>query len=394
MEIDDHRALGRKLELFHLQPEGPGQVFWHPRGFAVYRVIEDYIRKRMRGAGYREIRTPQLLDRALWERSGHWDKFRGEMFWFDDDDRSFALKPMSCPGHIQVYSHRPRSYRELPLRFCEFGAVHRNEPSGGLLGLMRVRGFVQDDAHVFCTEDQLEAEVARFCVLLKSIYADFGFPDFVVGFSTRPAVRAGDDATWDRAEAALAAAGRAAGLVFRNQPGEGTFYGPKLEFVLTDARGRDWQCGAVQLDFVQPERFAMGYVDRDNAPARPVMLHHAVLGSLERFLAILLEHHGGELPLWLAPDQVAVLSIAEAHADYAARVGAALEARGLRVVVDDRSERVARKIVDAREQGVPVVLVVGTREAQEKTVALRRGHEQRSLPLEDAVALLAAEATR
>jgi len=394
MEPHDHRALGQRLELFHLQPEGPGQVFWHPRGFAVYRVIEDYIRKRMRQAGFREIRTPQLLDRSLWEQSGHWEKFRQEMFWLQDDDRAFALKPMSCPGHAQIFNHRPRSYRELPLRFAEFGACHRNEPSGGLLGLMRTRAFVQDDAHVFCTEAQIEAEVAQFCTLLRSIYADFGFADFAIGFATRPELRAGSDATWDHAEAALAGAARTAGLAFRERPGEGAFYGPKLDFVLTDARGRDWQCGTAQLDFVLPERLGVTYVDANNTAARPVMIHHAVLGSLERFMAILLEHHGGQLPLWLAPDQVAVLSIAEAHADYARRVGAALLARGLRAVVDDRSERVARKILDAHEQGIPAMLVVGSREAQDKTVSLRRGAEQRTLPLNEAVELLAAEATR
>ena len=394
MENDDHRSIGQRLELFHIQPEGPGQVFWHPRGFAVYRAIEDYIRRRMRDAGFREIRTPQLLDRSLWERSGHWEKFGREMFWLEDDERSFALKPMSCPGHIQIFNHRIRSYRELPLRFAEFGACHRNEPSGALLGLMRARAFVQDDAHVFCLESQIEAEVARFCALLKSIYADFGFAEFTVYFSTRPEVRAGSDATWDHAEAALAAAARAAGLACREQPGGGAFYGPKLDFVLTDARGRDWQCGTAQLDFVLPERLDARYVSADNAPARPVMIHHAVLGSLERFMAILLEHHAGQLPLWLAPDQVAVLSIAEAHADYAAKVGRELERRGLRVVVDDRPERLPRKIVDAREQGVPAMLVVGTREAKEKTVALRRGAEQRSLPLAEVVEVLAAEATR
>lgn len=394
MDHHDHRALGQKLELFHLQPEGPGQVFWHPRGFAVYRVIEDYIRKRMRAAGFREIRTPMLLDRGLWQRSGHWDKFRQDMFWLDDADRALALKPMSCPGHVQVYSHRPRSWRELPLRFAEFGACHRNEASGALLGLMRTRGFVQDDAHVFCTEAQVEQEVARFCVMLRAVYNDFGFDRFVVNFSTRPEVRAGDDATWDRAEAALAGAARSAGLATVEQPGGGAFYGPKLDFVLTDARGRDWQCGTIQLDFVLPQRFDITYVDAGNAPSRPVMIHHAVLGSLERFLAVLLEHHGGQLPLWLAPDQVAVLNVAEAHADYAHRVGRELDAAGLRVLVDDRPERLPRKILDAHEQGVPAMLVVGTREAQEKTVSLRRGAEQRVLPLGEAVGLLAAEATR
>jgi threonyl-tRNA synthetase len=394
MEHHDHRALGQKLELFHLQPEGPGQVFWHPRGFAVYRVIEDYIRKRMRAAGFREIRTPMLLDRGLWQQSGHWDKFRQDMFWLQDEDRALALKPMSCPGHVQVYSHRPRSWRELPLRFAEFGACHRNEASGALLGLMRTRAFVQDDAHVFCTEAQVEQEVARFCVMLREIYADFGFDAFVVNFSTRPDVRAGDDATWDRAEAALAAAARSAGLAYVEQPGGGSFYGPKLDFVLTDARGRDWQCGTLQLDFVLPQRFDIAYVDAGNAPARPVMIHHAVLGSLERFLAVLLEHHGGQLPLWLAPDQVAVMNVAEAHADYAHRVGRELDAAGLRVLIDDRPERLPRKILDAHDQGVPVMLVVGTREAQEKTVSLRRGAEQRVLPLAEAVALLAAEGKR
>ena len=393
MEHHDHRVLGQKLELFHLQPEGPGQVFWHPRGFAVYRAIEDYIRRRMRQGGFREVRTPQLLDRALWEKSGHWEKFGKEMFWLEDEARAFALKPMSCPGHVQIFARRPRSWRELPLKFAEFGCCMRNEASGGLLGLMRTRAFTQDDAHIFCLPQQIEAEVARFCGMLHEIYADFGFAGFAVDFSTRPALRAGSDAMWDAAEAALAAAARAAGLDFVERPGDGAFYGPKLGFVLTDAQGRRWQCGTVQLDFVLPERFDLDYVDAGNQPARPVMIHHAVLGSLERFLAVLLEHHGGNLPLWLAPDQVAVLPITERELAYAERVAQALAARDLRVTVDRGSERLPRKILDAREQGVPVMLVLGAREAASETVALRRRDgRQQSLPLAAAIEQLVAEA--
>ena len=395
MDIDDHRAIANRLDLFHQQEEGPGVVFWHPRGYAIYRVIEDYIRRRMRGAGFREIKTPQLLARSLWEASGHWEKFGESMFAFEDAERAFALKPMSCPGHLQVFNKRTRSYRDLPLRYCEFGACHRNEASGALHGLMRTRAFVQDDAHIFCTEEQIEGEVRRFCELLRAVYADFGFPDFVVGFSTRPAVRAGSDAPWDRAESMLAAAARAAGLDPRLQPGDGTFYGPKLEFILRDRRDREWQCGTIQLDFVLSERLGAEYVDADNKRRRPAMMHQAVLGSIERFLAMLLEHHGGDLPLWLAPEQLVIASIGEAQAAYAERVAHAFGQADFRVALDTRPERLPRKIVDARESGIPLLLAVGAREARNETVSLRRrDDEQEVLPLAAAIEALRSEAFR
>ena len=395
MDDNDHRAIGNRLDLFHQQEEGPGVVFWHPRGFTLYRVIEDYIRRRMRQAGYREVRTPQLLARSLWEASGHWEKFRANMFVVEDGERAFALKPMSCPGHVQIFNKGVRSFRDLPLRLCEFGACHRNEPSGALHGLLRGRAFVQDDAHVFCTEPQVEAEVVRFCALLRSIYADFGFPDFAAGLSTRPDVRAGSDEMWDRAETMLASAARAAGLDPRAQPGEGTFYGPKLEFALRDRQGRDWQCGTIQLDFVLPERLDAGFFDGDGRRERPALLHHAVLGSMERFIGMLLEHHKGDLPLWLAPEQVIVASIGAAPADYAERVVAELAGAGLRAVADARPERLARKIVDARRNGIPVLAAVGAREAASETVSLRwRDGKQASMPIGEAMAALLADATR
>lgn len=373
MDPHDHRALGNRLDLFHQQEEGPGQVFWHPRGYALYRVVEDYIRRRMAHAGFREIRTPQLLSRSLWEKSGHWEKFAGGMFTLADGAQDFALKPMSCPGHIQVFAQRLRSFRELPLRFCEFGACLRNEPSGGLYGLMRTRAFVQDDAHIFCSEDQVVTEVARFCGLLHAVYADFGFNDVAVGFSTRPAIRAGSDAVWDRAEAQLEAAAKAAGLDYMLQPGEGAFYGPKLEFVLKDSHGRAWQCGTVQLDMVLPERLDAWYADAHDQRLRPVMIHHAVLGSLERFVGMLLEHYRGQLPLWLAPDQIVVASLDAAQAGYAEDVAAQLRADDFRVAVDARAERLSRKVADAHAAGIPVLLAVGPREAIAGTVSLRRG---------------------
>jgi threonyl-tRNA synthetase len=393
MDIDDHRAIGNRLDLFHQQEEGPGMVFWHPRGFAVYRVVEDYIRRRMRRAGFREIRTPELLSRALWEQSGHWDKFGDNMFVFADGERSFALKPMSCPGHLQVFNKRIRSHRDLPIRYAEFGACHRNEPSGALLGLARTRAFVQDDAHVFCLEEHVVPEVVRFCELLRRVYADFGFADFAVAFSTRPPVRAGADALWDRAEALLAEAASAAGLAPRLQPGDGAFYGPKLEFILQDRQGRAWQYGTIQLDFVLPERLDAAYIDAGNRRARPVMLHHAVLGSLERFLAMLLEHYRGNLPLWLAPEQVVVASIGEAQAAYARRVAQELERDDLRIALDIRPERLARKIVDARENGIPVLIAVGRKEEQDGSVNLRyRNGRQSSVPLSEAIDALRSDA--
>ena len=395
MDIDDHRAIGNRLDLFHQQEEGPGVVFWHPRGTAVYRVIEDYVRRRMRRAGFQEIRTPQLLARSLWEASGHWEKFGESMFAFADGERAFALKPMSCPGHLQVFNKRTRSYRDLPLRYCEFGACHRNEASGALHGLMRTRAFVQDDAHIFCAEEQIEGEVQRFCELLRAVYGDFGFPNFTVGFSTRPTLRAGSDALWDRAEAMLEAAARAAGLDLRLQPGEGAFYGPKLEFILRDRQGREWQCGTIQLDFVLPERLRAEYVDADNQRRRPAMMHQAVLGSIERFLAMLLEHHGGDLPLWLAPEQLVVASIGEAQAPYAERVADAFAQAEFRVALDIRAERLPRKIVEARENGIPLLLAVGAREAKDGTVSLRyRDGRQSVLPLVAAIEALRPEAFR
>jgi len=371
MDHNDHRAIGNRLDLFHQQEEGPGMIFWHPRGFALYRVIEEYIRRRMRQAGFREIRTPQMLARSLWEQSGHWEKFGDNMFALDDGHRPFALKPMSCPCHVQVFRKRVRSFRELPLRFAEFGACHRNEPSGALQGLMRTRAFVQDDAHIFCREDQIVQEVANFARMLRQVYGDFGFPDFRVGFSTRPQSRAGDDALWDRAEAALAEAARSAGLNCIEQPGEGAFYGPKLDFILRDARGRDWQCGTVQLDFVLPERLDAEYVDSDNQRRRPVMIHHAVLGSMERFIGMLLEHYEGKLPFWLAPEQVLVASIKPDQAEYAEEVAAALEEAGFRAVADLRPERLSQKLHDAHAQHIPVLLAVGAAEMQQGEVAWR-----------------------
>ena len=396
----DHRAIARRLGLFHQQAEGPGMIFWHPRGFALYRVVENYVRKRMRRAGFAEVRTPQLLARALWEASGHWEKFGDNIFALDAgagdaDDRTLALKPMNCPGHVQIFKQGRRSYRELPLRFAEFGACHRNEPSGALLGLMRTQAFVQDDAHVFCREDQVEPEVARFCELLRTVYRDFGFDEFAVGLSTRPARRAGSDAVWDRAEAVLARAAQAAGLDYRLQPGEGAFYGPKLEFVLRDGHGRDWQCGTVQVDLVLPDRLDARYLDERNAVRRPVLIHHAVLGSLERFIGMLLEHHGGRLPLWLAPDQVVVASIGERQADYAERVAGDLDAAGYRVVTDVRPERLSKKIVDAREAAIPILMAVGDREERDGSVTLRRRDgAQEAMPLAAAIEGLRAEAFR
>ncbi|TSD88421.1 threonine--tRNA ligase [Mycobacterium sp. KBS0706] len=393
MDDIDHRSLGNRLDLFHQQEDGPGMVFWHPRGWALYRVVEDHVRRRMARAGYREVRTPQLLARGLWNRSGHWQKFGAQMYAVADEGRIMALKPMSCPGHVQIFNKRVRSHRELPIRYFEFGAVHRNEPSGALQGLMRARGFVQDDAHVFCLEQQVEAEVARFCSLLRRIYADFGFDHFDVAFATRPAQRAGSDEVWDRAEAALADAARQAGLDFETLPGEGAFYGPKLEFHLRDSRGRRWQCGVIQLDLVMPERLGAAYVDEHGNHQLPVMLHHAVLGSLERFIGILLEHHEGKLPLWLAPEQLVVASIGADDAVPACRVAEAFEAAGLRVALDARPERLSRKIVDAHADGVPVLAAIGAREARDGTVALRfRDGRQESLPLAAAIARLEAEA--
>ncbi|MDI3307025.1 MAG: threonine--tRNA ligase, partial [Acetobacteraceae bacterium] len=399
-ERRDHRKIGREMNLFHIQEEAPGSIFWHPKGWRLYRTLEDYMRRRLDAAGYQEVRTPQLVDRKLWEESGHWEKFREHMFItrVEDEaekDRVLALKPMNCPCHVQIFNQGVRSYRELPLRMAEFGSCHRYEPSGALHGLMRVRAFTQDDAHIFCTEDQIADETVRFAALLSSIYRDLGFPEFRVKFSDRPAVRAGTDAVWDQAEGALKEACRIAGIEYTLNPGEGAFYGPKLEFVLRDAIGRDWQCGTLQVDFVLPERLDAEYVAEDGSRKRPVMLHRAILGSFERFIGILIEQHAGRFPLWLAPVQVVVATIVDEAAEFAREAAAALRKAGLQVSLDLRNEKINRKVVDHIEQRVPVLAVVGRREAEERSLVLRRlpGREQETLPLAEAVARLAGEAT-
>jgi threonyl-tRNA synthetase len=379
MDRHDHRMLGPRLDLFHQQEEAPGAVFWHPRGAALYRLIESYLRREMRRAGFREVRTPQLLARTLWERSGHWDKHGDNMFIFADGERSFALKPMNCPGHVQLFRQQTRSYRDLPLRFSEFGACHRYEPSGALHGLMRVRAFTQDDAHVFCLPEQVDAEVARFCELLRRIYGRFGFRQFIVGFSTRPDAREGSEETWDWAEASLAKAAGAAGLQFRQQPGAGAFYGPKLEFVLKDRDGREWQCGTFQLDAVLPEKLGAEVVNAAGERVRPLMIHHAVLGSIERFIAVLLEHHRGKLPFWLAPEQIAVAAVSVAQRPYAAAVAEAFDAAGLRCVTDDADETLSRRIRAAHDRGIPMFATIGAKEVAASTVTLRQRNGQQSV---------------
>jgi len=394
-ERRDHRRIGREMTLFHQQEEAVGAIFWHPKGWRLYRVVEDYMRRRQEMAGYREVKTPQLVDRTLWERSGHWEKFREHMFTVtDDDERTLAVKPMNCPGHVQIFKQGLTSYRDLPLRLAEFGSCHRNEPSGALHGIMRVRAFTQDDAHIFCREDQVQAESIDFCAMCLAVYKDFGFDDVRVKFSDRPPVRAGDDATWDRAEAALKAAVEAAGLPYTLNPGEGAFYGPKLEFVLRDAIGRDWQCGTLQLDIVLPERLDASYIGEDSQRHRPVMLHRAILGSFERFLGILIEHHAGRFPLWLAPVQVVVATITNEADGYADTVAARLRAAGLRVETDLRNEKITYKIREHSHAKVPVIAVVGAKEAEQGSVALRRlgGKAQEVLALDGAVHTLSAEA--
>lgn len=395
-EKRDHRRIGREMNLFHIQEEAVGSVFWHANGWTLYRIAEDYMRSRLDDAGYIEVKTPQLVDRALWERSGHWEKFREHMFTIDaEDERVLAVKPMNCPCHVQIYSHSGMtSYRDLPIRMAEFGSCHRYEPSGALHGIMRVRAFTQDDAHIFCREDQIVAETKAFCELLQSVYRDFGFTEVAVKFSDRPEVRAGDDATWDRAEAALMEATRAAGLDFTLNPGEGAFYGPKLEFVLRDAIGRDWQCGTLQVDFVLPERLDATYIDEDGEKARPVMLHRAILGSFERFLGILIENYAGRFPLWLAPVQAVIATITNDADDYAEEVAAACRAAGLRVETDTRNEKINYKVREHSHLHVPAILVVGRREAEEGTVAVRRlgSKDQEVLALADVVGKLSAEA--
>ena len=397
----DHRKLGREMDLYHLQEEAPGMGFWHPNGWTVYRALEDYMRRRQNAAGYREIRTPQVVDRVLWERSGHWEAYRENMFIVEVDEegakekRTNALKPMNCPCHVQVYNQGLKSYRDLPLRLAEFGSCHRYESSGSMHGLMRVRGFVQDDAHIFCTEDQLEQECADFIGLLASVYHDLGFEKFDIKLSTRPETRVGSDEIWDKAETALEKAIQKAGAEYTVDPGEGAFYGPKLDFKLTDAIGREWQCGTFQADFNLPDRLDAEFVNEKGDKARPVMLHRAILGSFERFLGILIENHAGRLPLWLAPRQVVVASIVSDADDYVHEVVAALRRAGIRAEADTRNEKINYKVREHSVGKVPVILAIGGREVEERTVSLRRLGENRSevLPLDDVLTRLRDEAT-
>ena len=397
----DHRRLGKDLDLFHLQEEAPGMVFWHPYGWRLYRALEDYMRRRLDAAGYNEIRTPQVVDRKLWEASGHWDNYRENMFITEIDEehanekRVNALKPMNCPCHVEVFKQGLKSFRDLPLRLAEFGSCHRYESSGSMHGLMRVRGFTQDDAHIFCTEDQLEEETKGFIELLSSVYRDLGFDSFEIMFSTRPEKRAGSDAIWDKAEGALENAIKAAGAPYTIDPGEGAFYGPKLDFKLTDAIGREWQCGTFQADFVVPGRLGASYVTSAGDKEVPVMLHRAILGSFERFLGILIENHAGRMPLWLAPRQIVVATITSEADDYAAEVVAALTKAGLRAEVDARNEKINYKVREHSLGKVSAIFAVGAREVEERTVAIRRLGDKRqaNLSLEEAVAAFADEAT-
>jgi len=394
-EKRDHRRLGREMGLFHLQEEAAGSIFWHAKGWTLYRQCEAYVRQRLEAAEYFEVKTPQLVDRALWEASGHWEKFREAMFTAEsEDDRTLALKPMNCPCHVQIFKQGLKSYRDLPMRMAEFGSCHRNEPSGSLHGIMRVRAFTQDDAHIFATEDQITDECKSFCDLLLSIYEDFGFTDVKVKFSDRPDVRAGEDSVWDKAEKALLDAVGETGLEVELNPGEGAFYGPKLEFVLRDAIGRDWQCGTFQVDFVLPDRLGATYIGEDSARHTPVMLHRAILGSFERFIGILIENYAGRLPLWLAPTQIAIATIVSDADDYAHEVMAACKKAGLRVELDLRNEKINYKVREHSLAKTPVMMVVGRREAEEGKIALRRlgGKNQEVLALDDAIRTLSEEA--
>jgi len=392
-EKRDHRRVGRELGLFHTQEEAVGSVFWHPKGWTLWRTIEQYMRDRLAQEGYVEVRTPQLVDRALWERSGHWENYAPNMFIAESEERILAVKPMNCPCHVMIYRQGIKSYRDLPLRMAEFGACHRNEPSGALHGIMRVRAFTQDDAHIFCTEDQVNSETAAFCALLKSVYDDFGFTEIAIKFSDRPAKRAGSDALWDKAEAALKGACEAAGLEYTLNPGEGAFYGPKLEFVLRDAIGRDWQCGTLQLDPVLPELLGAEYIGEDGLAHTPLMLHRAVLGSMERFIGILIENYAGRFPTWLAPVQAVVMNITDAQAEYAVTAAEFLRNQGLRVETDLRNEKVGFKIREHTLQRVPYLLVAGDRESGSNTLAVRtrNGKDLGAMPLEALASKLAEE---
>jgi threonyl-tRNA synthetase len=408
-EKRDHRKIGREMHLFHQQEEAAGMVFWHPKGWTLWRTIESYLRRKLEAGGYVEVKTPQLVDRKLWEESGHWEKFRQNMYLAENEEglkefmghgategesRIFALKPMNCPCHVQIFNQGLRSYRELPLRMAEMGSCHRFEPSGALHGILRVRNFTQDDAHIFCTEADIESETIRFCGLLGEIYRDLGFPDYFVKFSDRPPVRAGSDEVWDQAEGALKSASSAAGLDLILNPGEGAFYGPKLEFVLRDAIGRDWQCGTLQVDFVLPDRLGAEYVAEDGVRKRPVMLHRAIFGSFERMIGILIEHYAGRFPLWMAPTQAVVVTVVNDADSYANEVAAKLRAAGMRVEADVRNEKINYKVREHSLAHVPLILAVGRRDMEKQTVAVRRlgSEKQEVLELGAAVTTLSAEA--
>ena len=392
-EKRDHRKLGKQLDYFHMQDNAPGMVFWHPRGWSMWQEIEQYMRQMFKDFGYQEVRTPTVMDKTLWEQSGHWQNYRDNMFVTSSENREYAVKPMNCPGHVQIFNNQLHSYRDLPLRLAEFGSCHRNEPSGSLHGLMRVRGFTQDDAHIFCTEDQVEAEVADFIQMLYKAYGDFGFHDVLVKLSTRPEKRVGADETWDKAEAALANALNKNKQVFDLQPGEGAFYGPKIEFTLKDSLGRLWQCGTIQLDFNLPERLGAEYVAEDNTRQRPVMLHRAIVGSMERFLGILIENYAGAMPLWLAPVQVMVLNISESQADYVRQVVETLKQNGIRCEFDLRNEKITYKIREHSMQKMPYLLVAGEREMQAGHLAVRtrKGEDLGSMPIDALIERLKAE---
>jgi len=392
-EKRDHRKIGKALDLFHTQEEAPGMVFWHDKGWAIYQQVEQYIREKLRVNGYGEVKTPQIVDRTLWEKSGHWDKFSAMMFTTHSESRDYAVKPMNCPCHIQIYNQGIKSYRDLPIRLAEFGSCHRNEPSGTLHGLMRVRNFVQDDAHIFCTEDQIQSEVSTFIDLLFEVYKDFGFEEVIIKLSTRPENRVGSDEVWDKAENALELALNAKGLDWDLQPGEGAFYGPKIEFSLKDCIGRVWQCGTIQVDFSMPDRLGASYVGEDSARHVPVMLHRAILGSLERFIGILIEQYAGNFPLWLAPVQLAVINITDRQAEYAEQVRRELEKQGFRVKLDLRNEKIGFKIREHSMKRVPYLLIIGDKELEDQTIAVRtqKGEDLGSMNISDLISRLETE---
>lgn len=393
-EKRDHRKLGKELELFHIQEEAQGMVFWHPKGYSIYRVIENYIRRKLEKNSYVEVKTPMMLDKKFWELSGHWEKFRANMFAIEEDDKTHALKPMNCPCHVQIFKQGTKSYRDLPLRMAEFGCYHRNESTGGLHGLLRVRNFVQDDAHIFCTEEQINSETVLFCNLLREVYNDFGFKDIKVKFSDRPSLRAGDDHIWDKAESSLKTAIEEAGFAYEINPGEGAFYGPKLEFVLTDAMGRDWQCGTLQIDFVLPERLDAEYIAAGGEKKRPVMLHRAIIGTFERFMGILIEQYAGRFPLWLAPIQIAIVGITNDLDEHIIQLNKIFINNGIRSELDISREKVNYKIRNFSNQKVPLIAVVGKKEQADGTLTIRKlgsSEEQETLSVEEVIKMIIAE---